>query len=167
MNIVLQKWPHQDREEGEDHLPCPAGHSLFNGLQDTIELLATRALSWYMARTLRSFSAELLPSKSRTCTNACGYCSPTVGPYAGPCSASLGPSLPFSLDCPGLVEWQQPSGVSAAPPSLISSANLLRMHSVFWSQNSALPVNQFSVHTTVHSSILHILSSPTTMLWEC
>jgi len=31
-------WPHQGRVEEEDHLPRPAGHTLFNAPQDTIGL---------------------------------------------------------------------------------------------------------------------------------
>ena len=35
----MQMWPHLGRVEGEDHLPQPAGHALFNASQDTIGLL--------------------------------------------------------------------------------------------------------------------------------
>jgi len=40
--MVLQMWLPQGRVEGEDHLPCPAGHALFNIPQDTIGLLGHR-----------------------------------------------------------------------------------------------------------------------------
>lgn len=31
--------PQQHREEGQDHLPCPAGHTSFGASQDTVGLL--------------------------------------------------------------------------------------------------------------------------------
>jgi len=39
LDAALQMFPHQRRAEGEDHLPWPAGHTLFNAPQDTIGLL--------------------------------------------------------------------------------------------------------------------------------
>jgi len=59
-------WPHQGRVEGEEHLPQPAAHTLFNAPQD-IGVLVTRAPCCLMANLLstkvpRPFSAELLSS---------------------------------------------------------------------------------------------------------
>jgi len=39
LNTALQMWPHQDRFQGEDHLPQPSGHALFNARQDTVGFL--------------------------------------------------------------------------------------------------------------------------------
>ena len=38
MDEVLQMWPHCSRTEGEDHLPQPVGHALFNAAQDMVGL---------------------------------------------------------------------------------------------------------------------------------
>jgi len=66
-------WPCQGRVEGEDRLPWPAGHTLFNAPQNSIGLLhhqgTSREHCWLMAnllstRTTRSVSAEPLSSWS-------------------------------------------------------------------------------------------------------
>ncbi|NWI29449.1 DIA1 protein, partial [Sula dactylatra] len=39
LDAVLQMWPYWGGIEGEDNLPQPAGHTLFNAPQDTVDLL--------------------------------------------------------------------------------------------------------------------------------
>ncbi|PKU47400.1 hypothetical protein llap_2302 [Limosa lapponica baueri] len=61
--------PHQGRVEGENNLPRPVGHTLPDAPQDTIGLLGHKGtLSAHgdpiVSRTPRSFSSEVLSSKS-------------------------------------------------------------------------------------------------------
>ena len=69
LDTVFQMWPHQSRVEVEDHLPRPDGHSPLMHPRIPLAFMATRAHCWLMAnlsftRTPRSFSAELLSSRS-------------------------------------------------------------------------------------------------------
>jgi len=44
LDTVLQVWPHQGRVEGDGHLPCAAGHALFNAPKDTTGCLGHKGL---------------------------------------------------------------------------------------------------------------------------
>lgn len=46
LHTVLLMWPHQSRAEGANHLPLPAGHTLFSAPPITINLLDHRAHCW-------------------------------------------------------------------------------------------------------------------------
>jgi len=68
LDTVLQMWPYLGRIVGKGELLQPAGHA-FLDVPRIPFALATRAHCWLMAnlkstRTPRSFSAELLSSRS-------------------------------------------------------------------------------------------------------
>ena len=92
---------------------------------------------WFLAnllstRTSRSFSADLLTSRSAlTCTDACGYSTLGVGALHLPLLILIR-FLSTQLSSLSRSHWMaaQPSGVSTTPPNFVSSANLLRVHSI-------------------------------------
>ena len=44
LDAVLQVRSHQCRAEGQDHLPCPAGHTSFDAAQVTIGFLSYKGI---------------------------------------------------------------------------------------------------------------------------
>lgn len=114
-------WPHSSSCAPEYHwLPWSQGHI---------------AGSWFTCcppgppgPSLQSFFPADQPLMG---TGAWGYSSPGGGPCTCLCWNSWGYSLPNSLACPGIVEWQHSFLVCRpSPPSFVSSASLLRAHSV-------------------------------------
>ena len=90
---VLQLWPYQGTAEGEErriHLLRPAGHVLFNALQDSIGLLGTLLAHgqptthqcWRWKDDRYPFPQHSPPAgQPLTCTGALGYSSPGAEPY--------------------------------------------------------------------------------------
>ena len=129
--------PHQGSVEGKENLPRPAGHTLLL-MHPRIPLafLAARAHCWLMVnlsstRTPRSLSAELLSSRS---TPSLYWC---MGLFLPRCRTVHLPLLNLirflsaQLSSLSRSRWlaAQPASVSTTPPSFVSSANLLRVHS--------------------------------------
>jgi len=81
-----------------------------------------------------------------TCICAWDCPSPGAGPFTCPCWASWGWHGPSSQACPGPSGWHPfPSGMSIAPLSLVSSANLLKVHSIPLSVSSSKMLNNTSL----------------------
>ena len=136
LDPAFQVWPHHCGVEGKDPLLWPGGNSPPNSAQDTKRFFDTRAHCWLMfnmvsTRTSSSFSAKLLSSWSAPSICWC------MGLFLARCrtlhfsllnfmrflSANFS-SLQRSL---WMAAW--PSGTSATPLSLVSSADLPRVHS--------------------------------------
>jgi len=91
LDTALQMWPHQGREEGEDHLPQPVGHTLCNAPQDGIGLLGHKGTLLAHGQPVVLWDTQVLLLQSSfpagqplTCTDACSYSSPGVGLCIGP-----------------------------------------------------------------------------------
>lgn len=60
LDTVLQMWTHQERVEGDDHLPWPAGHGLFNALHDTTGLLGYKSALLTLAEPVFCQNSQVL-----------------------------------------------------------------------------------------------------------
>jgi len=141
LDAGLQTVSHQIGLNGQNHLPRPAGHAVFDAAQDTAGLLVCECtLSAEVQLFIHQYPQVLLRAALnpfiRQPVSIVGI-APTVVQY--PALALLNlmrftwahfSSLSRSL-------WMafHPSGVSTAPFSLVSSANLLRVHSLLLSMS--------------------------------
>jgi len=73
LDALLHMWPHQGRVEGEDNLPYPASHTVFDTAYSTIGCLGHRGTlpqglitSLLSTITPKPFSSELLCSMPST-----------------------------------------------------------------------------------------------------
>ncbi|KAK4827388.1 hypothetical protein QYF61_017793 [Mycteria americana] len=124
LDAVLQVRSHQSGVEGQNHLPRSAGHASFDAAQDTVGLLGCECTLLAHVRfssisTPKSFSAGLLsitssPSLCRTLHLALLNLTRFTQAHFSSLSRSL-----WMTPCP--------SGMSAAPLSFVSSADLLRV----------------------------------------
>lgn len=48
LNAILYVWSHKDRVKVDSQHPCPAGHSPFDTLQDTLGFLGYKVCCWLM-----------------------------------------------------------------------------------------------------------------------
>ena len=64
LDTVLQVRLHQHREEGQDHLPCPAGHASFNSVQDTVGFLGCESTSLTHVQLLTHQYSQVLLSRA-------------------------------------------------------------------------------------------------------
>ena len=137
MDTVLQVGPHEDRVEGDNHLLLPAATLLVMEPRIPMAFQAARAHSQIMSRfspirTSKSFSAGLLSRSS----------SPSQYSYLGLPRLKCN-TLHLALLHLMTLSWahfsslsRSPSMVSlpyiilTTPVSLMSSANLLRVHSI-------------------------------------
>jgi len=113
----LQAGSHQSGVEGQNPLPRPAGHAAFDAARDTVGLLCCEHI-------LPGHVQLFIPQH----------------PQAHLSRAALNPFIPqpvlrfiwaqFSSLSRSLWMPSHPSGVLTAPLSLVSSADLLRVHSI-------------------------------------
>ncbi|KAK4810857.1 hypothetical protein QYF61_008829 [Mycteria americana] len=123
LDAVLQVRSHQSGVEWQNHLPRPAGHASFDAAQDTVGLLGCeRTLLAHVQLFIHQYPSlywnrGLPQPRCRTLHLALLNLMRFTQAHFS--------SLPRSL-------WMtsRPSGVSTAPLSLVSSANLLRVHSI-------------------------------------
>ena len=133
---------HKDRVEGDNYLPLPAGHPSSDGTQNTIGLLGCKHTLLVHVKFFVSQNPQVLLSRAAvkefswflyisginlTQVQNLAHCCTSLDSQ-GPNFLSLSRSL-----------WMTSflSAVSTAPLSLVSSANLLRVHSV---PSSMLPI---------------------------
>ena len=143
--------PHQGSVEGEENLPRPAGHTPPNASQDAIGLLGSRGTLLAHGQPVTHqhsqvpLSTELLSSRSAPSLYWC------MGLFLPRCRTlplpwlNLIRFLSAQLSSLSRSVWMaaQPAGVSTTPPSFVSSANLLRVHS-----NSSS--KSFHLHIFIH-----------------
>ncbi|KAK4818658.1 hypothetical protein QYF61_017266 [Mycteria americana] len=124
LNTVFEVRPHQCRVQGHDHFPSPAGHTISDTSQDVIGFLGH----------LGTLPAHIQPAVNQH--------SPVLF-----CLAAFQPLFPRPVALHGVVVTQLalahrsslsrslcraflPSGRSTLPHNLVSSENLLRVHSI-------------------------------------
>ncbi|KAK4810863.1 hypothetical protein QYF61_008835 [Mycteria americana] len=159
LDAVLQVRSHQSGVEWQNHLPRPAGHASFDAAQDTVGLLGCeRTLLAHVQLFIHQYPSlywnrGLPQPRCRTLHLALLNLMRFTQAHFS--------SLPRSL-------WMtsRPSGVSTAPLSLVSSANLLRVHSISLSMslmkilNSTGPtVDRYPLDATIQP-IPYPLNSP-------
>lgn len=123
------------RTEWEDNIPRLAGHTLPDVPQDWLSWLQWHCqlmVTLSSTKTLGFSSADLLFSRCPlTCAGTWDYSSPGSGPYACFCWTSVGFSPASSPAFQGPAEEQHSLQVyQLLPPHSVSSANLLRLHSI-------------------------------------
>ena len=104
------------------------------------------------------------------CIDTGGWPDPGAGPCAWPCWTSWGSHRPTSRACPGPSGWHPVPQVSTVPLSLVSPANLPRVHSVLLSMLLMKVLNSTRPNTnpwgTPLVTDLHLDIEPlTTTLW--
>ena len=127
LDTVIQVWPHQCWREGKDHLPWSGGSSLFNAAQDFAFFAGACSTSCPPRSPGCFFTSHFPAGQPPACAGAWGCSPPGAGLCTSPCWTAWRSHQPISTACPGPSGWQYDSGVSAPPPSLVSSANLLRV----------------------------------------
>jgi len=130
---------HEGRIEENNHLPCHAGQSSwFNPGNSWLFGLQVHTTGWCLAfhpsghpsPSLQGCSWGVLLS---VCIHIWDCCDPNAVLCIGPRWTSLGSHWPTSQSWPGSFEWHSffcPFFISITPVSLVSSANLPRVHSI-------------------------------------
>jgi len=132
----LQVGSHQSRVELQNHLPQPAGHITFCAAQDMagfwtvsahcwVELLIRQHPQVLLLRATLSFPVFMLGIASIQVQDVALDLVELHEVHTGP------PLKPVKVPLDG----KPSSNVSTAPHSLVSSANLLRMHSISLSRS--------------------------------
>jgi len=135
LDAGLQVGSHQSGGEGQDHLSCPAGHAAFDAVQDMVgflgckctltdhvELLIVKHPQVLLLRAAFSpFIPQLVLVPGLAPTHVQDLALGVVEPH----EVHMAHFLSLSRSC-----WivSSPSGVLTSPLSVVSSANLLRVH---------------------------------------
>ncbi|KAK4825966.1 hypothetical protein QYF61_003535 [Mycteria americana] len=172
LDAVLQVGSHQSRVEGQNHLPRPAGHASFDAAQDMVGLLGCEhTLPVHVQLFIHQYPRVFL---SRAALHPF-IPQPVLIPGVAPTQVqdpALGLVEPHQVHMGPLLQLVHvplddiPSGVSTAPLSLVSSANLLRVHSIPLSMslmkilNSTGPTIDHYPLDTIIQTIPHPPNSP-------
>lgn len=146
--------PHEGNIEREDHLPCPAGHAFFNAPQIPLTFMAIGAHCWLMAnllstRTPRFFFAEFLFSRSAPILCWCIWLFPSGCRSLHLLLLNLLYALLSSLSRSCWVAFW-----CISPSSFISSAHLLRVHSIPSSSSLMKMLNKTTASTDTLGEVL-------------
>ena len=137
LDAELQLRSPQSRAEGQNHLPCPAGHASFDVAQDTVSLLDGKGtLLPHVQPFIHQYPQVILGRAALSSfflrpglilgvapTQVQGLFLGLVKPY-------MFTQAHFSSLSKSLWMVSLPLGVSTAPLILVSSVHLLRVHSV-------------------------------------
>jgi len=137
MNTVLKVWPHQCRVQGHDHLPTPAGHTIPDTSQDSVgllghlgRLLAHVQLPVDQHPKVLLHQAAFQPLLPKPVALHGVVVTEVQDPALGlvePHRVGFGPSIrSVQIPLQSLPTLEQID----APTNLVSSANVLREHSV-------------------------------------
>ncbi|KAK4823633.1 LOW QUALITY PROTEIN: hypothetical protein QYF61_004366 [Mycteria americana] len=136
LNTVFEVWPHQCRVQGDNHSPCPAGHTISDASQDAIGLLGH--LGTLLAHiqlaidqhpqvlfhwaTFQPLFPKPVALHGVVVTQVQDPALSLVEPHTTGLSPLIQPvQIPLAF---------VPSSRPTLPPNLVSSANLLRVHSM-------------------------------------